>query len=1404
RAPRHNPKGKGYQPNLDKFVEAFRKRKSGSTQSSRPCINKTPVLDCEGYDNPGAEGGESDVCIDLEAAQTWHYPLNVPVRDYQFAIAKVALFSNTLVALPTGLGKTLIAAVVMYNYFRWFPEGKIVFTAPSRPLVMQQIEACHNIVGIPQDRAIDMTGQMSPLKRLSFWKTRRVFFVTPQVLEKDIQSGICLVKQIVCLVIDEAHRATGNYSYCVAVRELMAVPVRFRILALTATPGSKQQVIQNVIDNLYISTLEYRNETDHDVSPYVHNRTIEVIEVEMGKDATNINNLLLEAMQPINAQLLSYRVLYYRDAATLSPCELFNLRDKFRQAPPSGLDQSKNKVIEGGFAMLITLCHIRKLLTSHGVRPAYEMLADKLQSGPFARSASKNETIKKAKLLMEQCISHGAPSPKLVKLREILTDHFKTKDPKNSRVIIFSNFRGSVRDIMDSLSTIRDLVKATEFIGQSSGKALKGQTQKVQQAVLQKFRTGGYNVIVATSIGEEGLDIMEVDLVICFDANVSPLRMIQRMGRTGRKSDGRVVVLACEGSEVKAYRKKQASGKAVRKHMHNGGIKSFSFHSSPRMVPHICKPKASFIKISIEKFIPRGKKSRDDSLQRTPVSKELLVEEKNILARYFHPAEEDIQEPSLIAFPIFQTFPSSVHELRHSFRTTSMLIDAMQHLRGLALCEANKDCLVEVDVSCQPPEAATVAVKNKEKATCYITEAIFEEKLSAIEELEEPLKETPENGLKIPSHPIKKFSSHCFLFGNDFVNVNSVGSVLIASVPRLPYKGDAFSKVIPSDDNQEMFMKTVSDAFSFEERTTQGISEVEAVPEQKLVNIKGLLSSQLQKYGEQKNDGEESFVLETSVSKQKIMYQEVAEATVNTVLETPVSKQKLMNHEVAEDTVNAVLENPVSKQKFMKQEVAENAVNAEDVLQLPLVFKSRDTLKDMDLSPRLSHFVEEGIVPESPILNQRRSIAEHIVSSNFTPTCVKHGSLVKSQSTSIHVKEDLILASSCLVKNESCEPLDAAHSIKKSSVVSMDEIMIADKFGLGKLKNCHESRIKRNILYSPINEDIHTPIVDSIGNSSSENWQQNSAEASKSSISAPQYKRLRKYRDIAEELPCQSTKEKDNCSLPNKCGPSIRNGLNLAGPNKGKRKKMKKYAISFIEEEAEVSQNAQVSEDEEDDDCEEGVDGSFIDDRTSPTEASTEEEDMVAFYRRSLLTQSPANCLQNSLATPYESFSSRTGTESCSSEKVCNHLPTHQTGLHSADESRGNQHVTHQVELERTIVCENPIKGYSAKLESRKRKLSFQNNGSSAAKSPLEQFIELEHSREVLQQQRQQPGNSDVGADLLCDDDFYQSIDLDAVEEQATKLLKHKSSVTVPCHSEKINEQLNMDVLCSPSFDLGI
>ncbi|XLR14107.1 hypothetical protein HN51_035008 [Arachis hypogaea] len=661
--------------------------------------------------------------IDADAAKTWIYPVNVPLRDYQFAITKSALFSNTLVALPTGLGKTLIAAVVMYNYFRWFPQGKIVFTAPSRPLVMQQIEACHNIVGIPQKWTIDMTGQISPPKRACFWKTKRVFFVTPQVLEKDIHSGICLVKYLVCLVIDEAHRATGNYSYCEAVRELMAVPVQLRILALTATPGSKKQTVQHVIDNLHVSKLEYRSEVNHDVIPYVHNRKIELVEVAMGQDAAEINDKLLDVIRPIVARLNDIGVIQNRNYRTLSPCTLLEIREKFRQGHRQDLSNINNVDVEGYFGVLITLYYIHKLLSSHGVRPAQEMLERKLKQGFFAKYMSKNEVMLKARQLMQQSLSHGASSPKLSKMLEVLHDHFKTNDPKSSRVIIFSNYRESVRDIMGALGNIGEPVRATEFIGQSSGKAMKGQSQKVQQAVLKKFRSGAYNVIVATSIGEEGLDIMEVDLVISFDANISPLRMIQRMGRTGRKHDGRVdilwfPVLSCEGSELNGYLRKKAKSKTISKHMRNGGVDSFNFHPSPRMIPHVFKPEVQYVEMSIEKFIPREKNVKDVPLPFSPSKDKLTVAEMDLLKMYFHSTEENTSRLSLIAFPYFQTFPSRIHKVKHSLRTM-MLIDAMQHLQGLEMCPGNDKTTLQEGSCLGNSKPFSISEAKHDTESCY-------------------------------------------------------------------------------------------------------------------------------------------------------------------------------------------------------------------------------------------------------------------------------------------------------------------------------------------------------------------------------------------------------------------------------------------------------------------------------------------------------------------------------------------------------------------------------------------------------------------------------------------------------------------------------------------------------------
>jgi Fanconi anemia group M protein len=118
--------------------------------------------------NDSDENGSGSTQIDTIAAKEFVYPeatSEKTFRQYQKDISTTALFNNTLVVLPTGLGKTFIAAVVMYNYWQWFPTKKLVFMAPTKPLIHQQIEACHKIMGIPLHDLAELNGHMSPENR---------------------------------------------------------------------------------------------------------------------------------------------------------------------------------------------------------------------------------------------------------------------------------------------------------------------------------------------------------------------------------------------------------------------------------------------------------------------------------------------------------------------------------------------------------------------------------------------------------------------------------------------------------------------------------------------------------------------------------------------------------------------------------------------------------------------------------------------------------------------------------------------------------------------------------------------------------------------------------------------------------------------------------------------------------------------------------------------------------------------------------------------------------------------------------------------------------------------------------------------------------------------------------------
>ncbi|KAG0720100.1 Fanconi anemia group M protein [Chionoecetes opilio] len=246
--------------------------------------------------------------------------------------------------------------------------------APTKPLVAQQIEACFNIMGIPQQDIAQMTGTLNPEKRIEQWSEKRIFFLTPQVLANDLSRGTCPAKLIRCLVLDEAHRALGNHAYCQVVRGLKEHGHDFRIMALSATPGSDMVAVQQVLTNLFISHVDLRNEDSPDIKEYTFQRTIEKVVVPLGEELTSLKERYIKVLRVYVNRLLDLNVLHTRDATTLSKFQILKSRECFRQNPPGNLPRARFGAIEGLFALCMTLYHAYELMLQHGIRSYYRFL----------------------------------------------------------------------------------------------------------------------------------------------------------------------------------------------------------------------------------------------------------------------------------------------------------------------------------------------------------------------------------------------------------------------------------------------------------------------------------------------------------------------------------------------------------------------------------------------------------------------------------------------------------------------------------------------------------------------------------------------------------------------------------------------------------------------------------------------------------------------------------------------------------------------------------------------------------------------------------------------------------------------------------------------------------------------
>jgi ERCC4-related helicase len=488
---------------------------------------------------------------------------------FQIDMARIGLSEDLLVVLPTGLGKTVIAALVAAEVLRR-SDGKVLFLAPTRPLVQQHSDSFAR--WLTPMRTARFTGSVRRPVREGAWETADIVFATPEIVQNDLAAHRYTLQDVRLLIFDEAHHAVGKYVYVpIAERYRADRPPDGRVLALTASPGGKDERIEEVVGALGVARIEARAREDEGVKEYVQPVEIEDIWVDLPPEAERIRAMLAAAAHTTAHKLQKMGYLRKKPIRSISVKDLIALRAEIF-ARPGPMVRRFGPLFHQ--LILLHLHHAQERLETQGLAPFLQYL-ERVASKPKPSRGDLAflklpEVVQARAEAAEYLRSSKEPShPKLDALVELVRTTLARPTGHPPRILVFAQYRDTIQTIQSMLELQGWTVG--RFVGQATRDAEdKGMNQKEQARILGGFRDGRFPILVASSVAEEGLDVPDVDLVVFFESVPSEIRAIQRRGRTGRTSLGRVAVLLTRETrdaryQVAEVRREKAMKRIVRR-----------------------------------------------------------------------------------------------------------------------------------------------------------------------------------------------------------------------------------------------------------------------------------------------------------------------------------------------------------------------------------------------------------------------------------------------------------------------------------------------------------------------------------------------------------------------------------------------------------------------------------------------------------------------------------------------------------------------------------------------------------------------------------------------------------------------------------------------------------------------
>ncbi|HTS33154.1 MAG TPA: DEAD/DEAH box helicase, partial [Thermoplasmata archaeon] len=414
-------------------------------------------------------------------------PCVIRALPFQIELARTGLDEDLLVVLPTGLGKTVIAALVAAELLRR-EEGKVLVLAPTRPLVQQHAESFRQWL-VPL-RTARFTGTVRRPIRDGSWADADIVFATPEIVQNDLAAGRYDLREVALVVFDEAHHAVGKYVYVpIAERYRLERPVGGRILGLTASPGGKDERIEEVVAHLGVSRIEARSREDPGVAEYVHPIDVDYEWVELPPVAQRIRAALEEAARESARKLQKMGYLRKKPIASISVKDLIALRAEIF-ARPGPMVRRFGPLFHQ--LVLLHLHHAQERLETQGLAPFVQYLErvgakPKPSRGDLAFLKLPQVVRSRQEAAEYLRTSKESSHPKLDALVTLVREVLDKADGRKVRILVFAQYRDTIQTIQSILE--RQEWKVGRFVGQATRDADDpGMNQKEQGRVLAGFR----------------------------------------------------------------------------------------------------------------------------------------------------------------------------------------------------------------------------------------------------------------------------------------------------------------------------------------------------------------------------------------------------------------------------------------------------------------------------------------------------------------------------------------------------------------------------------------------------------------------------------------------------------------------------------------------------------------------------------------------------------------------------------------------------------------------------------------------------------------------------------------------------------------------------------------------------